>query len=332
MLDQKSNFSLIISVVFILIPGRTQDTDEGAGLKSSSANTNISDEKKIIYQNNSTVWNCEEHNFSMTFQSESLPTGTYESTVEISVTPGEDYVLPVLTVPVSMFFAIKCQLKFYKNVLVSIEHFSAETNDLSFVVSSNPQPPFHFELLSGGEFNTKRCGKIDRCEFSILGIVMTRIRTGRWPRMLYYCALYTSPPVDNTWTVYIYITKDSATYRHRIKEDTRVSERTLNTETLATVNHTIDYFDLDISMKAEEISQGWLLTPEGIDRIRIPRRRIDRCRGDPRPANFKIILDVSKNRGSCKFVHGYKIADVDQENTLSLVLSPQILPGNWPIN
>ena len=315
-----------------LFPGRTQDTDEDAGLESSVGNTNLSDQKKILcYQNNSMVWKCEEHNFTMTFQSESLPPGTYESIVEISVTPGEDYVLPVLTVPVSMFFSIKCQHKFHKNVLVSIEHFSAETSDLSFAVSSNPQPPFQFELLSRGDFNTKRCGKIERSEFSILGIV-TRIRTGRWPRMLYYCALYTSLSVDNTWTVYIYVTKDSATYQRRIKEDTTISERTLNTETLATVNHTIDYFTLDISMKAEEMSQGWLLTPETINPIRIPRRRIDRCRGVPRPANFKIILDVSKNRGLCKFAHGYKIADVDQENILSLVLSPQVLPGNWQIS
>ena len=227
-----------------------------------------------------------------------------------------------------MFFAIKCQLKFHKNVWVSIEHFSAETSDLSFVVSSNQQPPFHFELLRGGEFNTKRCGKIERSEFSILGIV-TRIRTGRWPRMLYYCALYTSLPVDYTWTVYIYITKDSATYRHRIKEDTKDSERTLNAYTVATANHTIDYFTLDISMKAEEMSQGWLLPPESINPIRIPRRRIDRYRGVPTPANFKIILDVSKIRSSCKFVHGYKISDVDQENILSLVLSPQVQSGKY---
>ena len=307
----------------ILIPGRTQDTDEGAGLESSGGNK---DEKKIIYQNNSMVWKCEEHNFSMSFQSESLPTGTNESIVEFSVTSGGDYVLPVLTVPVSMFYAIKCQHKFQKNVLVSIEHFSAETSDLSFVVSSNLQPPFQFKMLSGGEFNTKRCGKIERREFSSFGIV-TRIRTGRWPRMLYYCALYTSLPVDYTWTVYIYITKHSATYIHRIKEDARISERTLNTETVATVNHTIDHFTVDISMKAEEMSQGWLLPPEIINPISIPRRRIDRCRDVPMPANFKIILDVLRNRNLCKFVHGYKIADVDQENILSLVLSPQVLPG-----
>ena len=270
-------------------------------------------------------WKCEEHNFSMTFQSNSLPTGTYESIVEISVTPGEDYVLPVLTVPVSMFFAIKCQHKFHKNVLVSIEHFSAETSDLSFVVSSNPQPPFQFELLSGGEFNTKRCGKIGRREFSRFGIV-TRIRTGRWPHMLYYCALYTNRPVDYTWTVYIYITKDSATYRYRIKEDTKDSDKKLNTYTVATVNHTIDYFTLDVSMNDEEKLCGWQLPPN-TNPIRILRRRIDRCRGIPLAANFKIILDISKTRNLSRFVHSYKIADVDQENILSLTLSPLVLPG-----
>ena len=275
-------------------------------------------------------WKCEDHNFSISFQSESLPTGTYESIVEISVSSGEDYVLPVLTVPVSMFFSIKCQHKFQKNVLVSIEHFSAETSDLSFVVSSNPQPPFQFELLSGGTF-LQRYGLIERTEFSILGIV-TRIRTGRWPLMLYYCALYTSLPVDYTWTVYIYITKDSATYKRRIKVDTNESKRTLNTFTVASVNHTIDYFTFDISMKAEEMLQGWQLPLEKINPIRIPRRRIDRCRGVPTPANFNIIMDCSKINNSCKFVHGYKIADVDQENILTLVLSPQLLPGNLQIS
>ena len=46
-------------------------------------------------------------------------------------------------------------------------------------------------------------------------------------------------------------------------------------------------------------------------------------------ANFKIVLDVSKIRNSCKFVCGYKIADLDRENVLTLVLSPQFLPGNY---
>jgi len=95
-------------------------------------------------------WNCEDHNFTFTFQSNSLPTGTVESTVEISVTTGEDYVLPVLCVPVSSFLSIKCQHKFTKNVSVCIEHFSAETSDLSFVVSRSSHLPFQFELLSGG--------------------------------------------------------------------------------------------------------------------------------------------------------------------------------------
>ena len=300
-----SSCSLKKSIVSTLIPDLTQDTYECIGLEGPGGNTNISDDKKIIYQNNFKVWKCEEHNFNMTFQSESLPTGTYESIVEISVTSGEDYVLPVLTVPVSMFFSIKCQHKFQKNVMVSIEHFSAETSDLSFAVSSNPQPPFHFELLSGGEFNTKGYGKIERSEFSILGIV-TRIRTGRWPRMLYYCALYTSIPEDYTWTVYIYVTKNSATYKHRIKQDTKDSERTINTYTVAVVNHTIDKFNLNVSMNDEEKLCGWQL-PLNTDSISIDRRRIDRCRGVPTPASFKIILDASKSRHLCKFVHDYKI-------------------------
>ena len=263
----------------------------------------------------------------MTFQSESLPNGTNESIVEISVTSGEDYVLPVLTVPVSMFFSIKCQHKFQKNVIVSIEHFSAETSDLIFVVSSNPKPPFQFKLLGGGEFNTKRYGKIERSEFSILGVVMTRIRTGRWPHMLYYCALYTSLPLDYTWTVYIYITKDCATYKHLIKEDTKGTDKKINTSTIATVKHTIDYFTLDVSMDEEERLCGWKLPPK-TNPIKIQRRRIDTCHGIPTAANFKIILDVSKTEKLPKFVHSYEFAEVDQENILSLTLPHQNNSGN----
>ena len=261
----------------------------------------------------------------MTFQSESLPTDTANTEVEISVTSGEGYVLPKETQPVSMFFSIKCQHKFQKNVLVSIEHFSAETSDLSFVVSSNLQPPFHFELLSGGTF-MGRYGLITRTEFSILGIV-TRIRTGRWPEMVYYFALYTSPPVDYKWTVFIYVMKDSATNRYRIKEDTNDSERTYNSHAVATVNHTIDYFTLDVSLRDEEISHGWQLPLESINPIKISRRRIDGSYGVPTPANFKIILDVTKFTMS-DFLHCYKIAEVDQENSLTLALTaPQTSPG-----
>ena len=321
-------FGLISSTTrfVVSIPGQTQNAGKGGGIKYSSAKTDFSDVKKILYQNNYMTWKCEEHNFSMTFQPGSLPTGIHESLLEISVTSGEEYVLPVQTVPVSMFFSIKHKHKFYRNVLVSIEHISAETSDLSFVVSSNPQPPFQFELLSGGDFDTKRHGKIERSEFSTLGIV-TRIQTGRWPPMWYYCALYTSPPVDYTWTVYIYILKDFTNYKHRIEEDTKYSERALNTYTVATVDDAVDYFTLDISLKDEEISQGWQLPPEIINPIRISRGRIDSCHGIPIPANFKIIMDGSKNKNSFKFNHGYIIADVVQENTLSLILSPQVLPG-----
>ena len=269
-------------------------------------------------------WKWDEHNFSMAFQSESLPTGTYESIVEILVTSGEDYELPVLFVPVSMFFSIKCQHKFKKNVMVSIEHFSAETSDLSFVISSNIQPPFHFELLRGGVFY-ERYGVIERTEFCILGIV-TRIRTGRWPCMMYYCALYTSLIEEYIWRVYIYITKDSATYRHRIKEDTEDSDKKLNTYTLATVNHTIDFFILDVSMNDEEELCGWQLPPE-TNPVEIRRTRIDECREIPAAATFKIILDVSKTRHLSRFVHSYKFADVDQENILSLTLTPRGLHG-----
>ena len=269
-------------------------------------------------------WKWDEHNFGMAFQSESFPTGTYENIVKISVTSGEDYELPELTVPVSMFFSIKCQHKFKKNVMVSIEHFSAETSDLSFVISTNIQPPFHFELLRGGVFY-ERYGVIERTEFCILGIV-TRILTGRWPCMMYYCALYTSLTEDYTWTVDIYITKDSATYRHRIEEDTKDSDKILNTYTVAIVDHTIDYFTLDVSMNEDEKLCGWQLPPNTYP-IRIRRTRIDGSSEIPTPATFKIFLDVSKTRNLSRFVHSYKIADVDQQNILSLILTPHGLHG-----
>ena len=305
---------------------QTQD-DECDQIGNSSATIYSSDNRKFIYHNNAMEWKCEDHNFSMTFQSDSLPTGTTESIVEVSVNTAEDYVLPELCIPVSSFFSIKCPHKFQKNVLVCIEHYSAETSDLSFVVSCSLCPPYKFEFLGGGVFY-KRYSTIERSEFSIYAVVLTRIRTGRWPRMMYYCALYISPPEDFTWTVYIYITKDSATNRNAIDNDSKHELSKLKTYTVATANHTVDNFTLDISLSEEEIAQGWKIPPGNTNAITISRRRIDRCRGVPTLANFKIILDNSKISNSSRLVHSYKIADVDQENTLSLIITPQIL-GNY---
>ena len=305
--------------------GLAQDDHVCDQIGNSSATIYPSDNRNFIYHNNAMEWKCEDHNFSMIFQSDSLPTGTTESIVEISVTPGEDYLLPEPCIPVSSFFSINCQHKFHKNVSVSIEHCSAETSDLSFVVSCSSNPPFQFELLGGGVFY-KRYGIIERKEFSIFGIV-TRIRTGRWPHMMYYCALYISPPDDFTWRVYIYIAKDSATNRNAIEKDPKNEMTKLEAYTVATANHTVDNFTLDISLNEEEIAQGWKL-PGNINPITIPRRRIDRCRGVPTPANFKIILDESKISSSSRFVHSYRIAEVNQENSLTLTVPAQI-PGNY---
>ena len=304
--------------------------DVGKGHQTKSvATTNVIDKGITMYRNDTKKWKWEEHNFSMAFQSDSLPSGTANTAVLISVTSGEDYVLPMQIVPVSMFFSIQCQHKFQKSVLVSIEHFSAVTSDLSFVVSSNPQPPFHFELLSGGNF-FGRYGLIERNEFSILGIV-TKIRTGRWPEKVYYnIQLYTSPSVNYKWTVFIYIMKDSTTNNNLVKKDANESERTYNVHAVAEVTHTIDYFIMDISMNDENRFRGWQLPPESINPIRISRRRIDENRGVPTPANFKIILDVSKKSNWGDLEHCYKIAEVVLENSLALQLSsPQTSPGKY---
>ena len=71
---------------------------------------------------------------SIIFQTNSLTTGTTDTTVDISVTSGEECVLSA------------------KKVLISIAYFSTETGDVSFVVSSNPTHSFQFEILSGGMF------------------------------------------------------------------------------------------------------------------------------------------------------------------------------------
>ena len=258
----------------------------------------------------------------MIFKPDSLPADIADTVVEISITSGgNDYILPKDYVPVSAFFSIKCQHKFRKPVVVSIEHFSAEKSDLSFVVSSNPKPPLHFELLDGGKF-IKKYGLIERCEFSILGIV-TKLLTGRWPDMEYYFALYTSPPVKNIWTVFIYVMKESGTNRHRIMMDANHSdsERMPNVSTVARVTHTINHFTVDISLNDDEISHGWQLPLNSINPIKIPRNRIDNCRGVPTPANFKIILDVSNSNTLCDLSHNFEIADVFQENSLTLSLS-----------
>ena len=265
-------------------------------------------------------WIFEEHNFSMKFQSESLVNTIEESKLEVAVTQSDDYVLPPMTVPVSAFFSIKSQHKFHKNVLLRIEHFSADTSSLDFVVSHSTHPPFRFKLLSGGVFH-KRHGEIERREFCIFGIIFSCMRCIRRPRLWYYCAFYTSPSVDNTWTVNIYIVKDSATNKYCIKENTK--DYDLNAHMLAIVNPTLEYFAIDITLSDEERSQGWYL-PQGIkNTIKIERRRIDNYCGVPTPASFKILLDVSKTTKLCKLVHSYKMADVEEESTLTMILPHQ---------
>ena len=288
-----------------------------------SAAASIIDYRKIIYKNNAMEWTCEDHNFSMIFQSDSL-LNTTESTLEISVAHSDDYVLLSMTEPVSAFFSVKCQHKFNKKVLVRIEHFSADISSLDFVVSHSTHPPFKFELLSGGVFY-KRYGEIERTEFSIFAIVLVYIRRQMRPPLWYYCALYTSLPVDYTWTVHIYIVKNSATNKTFIKEDTKDLEITLNAYTAAVVNPTLDHFAFDITLSDEERSQGWYLPPDIKNPIKIQRRLIDNCRELPTPTSFKILLDVSKITKLCKLVHSYKIADVEQESTLTVTLTHQ--PG-----
>ena len=283
------------------------------------------DNRKIIYRNNAMERIREEHNFNMKFQSESLMNTTEESKLEVVVTHNDDYVLPPMTVPVSAFFSIQSHHKFHKNVLVSIEHFSADTSNLDFAVSRSTRPPFRCELLSGGVFY-KRHGEIETREFSIFAIVLSYIRRRRRPRLYYYCAFYTSPPVDYTWTVHIYIAKDSTTNRHCIKDDAKDLE--YNTHNVSIANPALDYFAFGITLSDEERSQGWYLPSDIKKPIRIKRRRIDNCRGVPTPASFKILLDISKTTTKvCQLVHRYIIADVEEENSLTMTLSAPIFYG-----
>ena len=296
-------------------------------IENSGTTINFIDHSTIIYRNEFMEWNFEDHNFGMIFQPESLPANIANTTVEISVTCGKDYVLPKDTVPVSAFFSIECQHKFHKNVLVSVEHYAAEKCDLSFVISSNSQHPFQFELLNGGEF-IKRYGLIERKEFCIIGIV-TRILTGRWPKMDYYFALYATPPLNYIWNIFVYIMEYSNTNKYRIKENTKDLDLIKNTHTCGTVTHNVDYFIIDISLNDDEVLHGWQLLQNNINPIKIQRRRIDECREVPPPATFKIKLDVSKTSSTLlDLAHNYKIEDIEQENSLTLnLIAPQKSTG-----
>ena len=273
-------------------------------------------------------WNFEDHNFGMIFQPESLPANIANTTVEISVTCGKDYVLPKDTVPVSAFFSIECQHKFHKSVLVSIEHYAAEKCDLSFVISSNSQPPFQFELLNGGEF-IKRYGLIERKQFCILGIVARILLACQWPKMNYYFALYATPPLHYLWSIYIYIMKDYSTNKYLMEGITKKLDLIRNTYTFGTVTYNVDYFNMDISLNDDEVSDGWQLLQNNINPIRIQRRRIDECYEVPVPATFKIKLDVSKTSSTLSDLeHNYKIDNVEQENSLTLnLIAPQKSTG-----
>ena len=94
---------------------------------------------------------------------------------------------------------------------------------------------------------------------------------------------------------------------------------------MAVVNPTLDNFEFDITLSYKERSQGWYLPPDIKNPIKIQRRQIDNCRELPTPASFKILLNVSKITKLCKLVHSYKIADVEEESTLTVTLTHQ--PG-----
>ena len=287
------------------------------------------DNRKIIYRNNAAMeWTWKEHNFSMIFHSESLKNTIEESKLEIAVIHSDDYVLPPMTVPVSAFFSVECQHKFHKNVTLRIEHFSVDTSSLKFVVSHSTHPPFMFEFLSGGVFSIRH-GEIERREFCIFGIVYRCLRCRRRPRLYYYCALYTSPSVFCTWTVRIYIVKDSATNKNYIEEDTKGLELSLNAFTVANVIPSLVYFTFDLTLSKEEMKQGWSLPPGITNLINIQRARIDDCQGVATPASFKILLDASKAPKQCKLIHSYKIADVEEDGgTMTMILFHQCFGMN----
>ena len=300
----------------------------------NSGTTNIIDNRTIIYRNEAMEWNLEDHYFGIIFQPDSLPADISDTTVEISVTSANDYVLPKETVPASAFFSIKCQHKFCKPVLVYIEHSSAEKSDLSFVVSSNSESPF--QLLNGGKF-VKRYGLIERNEFCCLGIV-NFIQRCLQPEKNYYIALYTSLPVNYNWKIFIYIMEDSHSSRCHIEEDAKDSNLIRNTYTVATVTHTVDYFTMDITMNNDEISRGWQIPLDSKNPIKKSRKEIDKCqkvkkcpidkcpkvkcREVPTPIQFEITLDVSKTSTLSHLVHKYEINDVDQDSNLRLRLIP----------
>jgi len=119
----------------------------------------------FIYENVAMEKTIENYNFSMKFESGSLPEGIEKTNIHVSVLPGIDCKLPENAIPVSALYKIECQKELVKEVIVQVEHCAVDTTNLSFIVSSSSSLPYDFRTLRGGKYSDKY-GTIQRNKFS----------------------------------------------------------------------------------------------------------------------------------------------------------------------
>lgn len=117
------------------------------------------------YKGGTEIWSWKDHGFEMKFQCDSLSPGVTKSSIKVSVSLMDDFMLPENTMPVSAFFTINCEHKFIKDVLLKIEHCAKNAFFLTFAKCSSTTPPYNFELVKDGNF-IGRYGKIQRRNFS----------------------------------------------------------------------------------------------------------------------------------------------------------------------
>ena len=155
------------------------------------------------YKGGTEIWSWKDHGFEMEFQCDSLLPGVMKSSIKVSVSLMDDFMLPENTMPVSAFFTINCEHQLIKNVLLKIEHCAINESFLTFAISSSTSP-YNFELVKDGKF-IGRYGKIQRSNFSTFVILLQG-----WKSLVdiptLYIALYSRTQNEKTWKIYLFVT------------------------------------------------------------------------------------------------------------------------------
>ena len=129
--------------------------------------------------------------------------------IEIKACMSGQFEFPVDSELVSYIYWLSCPRKFLKPVTLEIQHCASiqdvsQYSSLQFVIAkcSQPELPYKFRALDRGAFSPHSSfGSIEISQFSLVGLISSRLRRRR-----YYSALYSSRIGAKRWQVDIVVT------------------------------------------------------------------------------------------------------------------------------